>query len=181
VHQRFRNQDLLSLLRKSNPGVAFTTDLSEAGFALLFISPADKRDRKSPVLFDLEVHEKTGIDVGRLVEIERKIPTVLSVNLEMPWVLGSIEPDAGAIVAGFSTRPDAIFDVVRGVFHSTGKLPLTLPHTLDVVEKTETTGPAKSNGSSASDVPGFARPAVDQYIYVDSKGSSYRTGFGMTY
>jgi beta-glucosidase len=176
-----KTEDLLASLRKSNPGVNFTTDLSEAGFALLFINAADKRDRKSPVIFDLEIHPQTSVSVTRVQTIESKVPTIISVNMEMPWLLGSIEPKAAAVLAGFSTRPDAIFDVVRGAFHPVGKLPFTLPRNIQVVEKAETTGPAKSNGATASDVPGFVRPAGDDYVYVDAKGASYRTGFGMNY
>ena len=176
-----KTADVLQLLRKNSPGVTFTTDLSEAGLALLFINAADKRDRKSPVVFDLEIHEQTGVNITRVHEVESKVPTILSINMEMPWLLGSIEPKAGAVVAGFSTRPDAILDVLRGTVHPVGKLPLTLPRNIEVVVKAETTGPARSNGATASDVPGFKRPATDQYVYTDTKGSAYRTGFGMTY
>jgi beta-glucosidase len=179
--QGSKTEDLLTILRKSSVGVEFTSDLSEAGFALLFISPADKRDRKSPVLFDLAIHQQTGIDVARVAEIETKVPTILAVNLEMPWLLESVEPKAGAVVGGFSSRPDAIFDVVRGVAKPHGKLPITLPRNIEVVEKAETTGPDKANGATASDVPGFARPAVDGYAYIDSAGSAYKTGFGLSF
>ena len=176
-----KTEDLLALLRKANAGVDFTTNLSEAAYGLVFLTPGDKRDRKSPVLFDLELHQQTGIDVARVSEIERKVPTVLVVNLEMPWLLGSIEPDAKAILAGFSTRPDAIMDIARGAAEPRGKLPITLPRNLEVVERAETTGPAKTNGATASDVPGSARPASDRYVYVDAKGAAYRTGFGLTF
>ena len=176
-----KSEDLVALLRKGHSDVEFTTDLAQAGFALLFVNAADKRDRKSPVLFDLEIHQQTGVDVTRIAEIEARLPTVLSVNLEMPWLLDSVEPRARAILAGFSTRPDAVFDVVRGAFRPLGKLPLTLPRNMEVIRKAEMSGPTKANGATASDVPGFARPAADHYVYVDTKGSAYRTGFGMTY
>jgi beta-glucosidase len=110
-----------------------------------------------------------------------KVATVVSVNLEMPWLLGNIEPNSTAIVAGFSTRPDAVMDVLRGRFHPTGSLPITLPRNLDVVVAAETTGPKHDNNATGSDVPGFARPAADNYVYKDSDGSAYSTGFGLRY
>ena len=179
--QGAKTADVLALLRQKSAGVEFTTSLEGADFAMLFVTPADKRDRRSPVLFDLEVHPPTGIDTAHVAQIEGRLPTVVAVNLEMPWLLGAIEPQAGALVAGFSTRPDAIFDVARGVAQPRGTLPLTVPRNLEAVQKAETTGPTKSNGATASDVPGFLRPARDRYAYVDAAGAEYKTGFGLRY
>ena len=90
-----------------------------------------------------------------------------------------MEPGAKAILGGFSTRADAVLDVVRGRFSPVGTLPVTLPRSIEVVIAAETTGPNHKNAATASDVPGFARPEADHYVYQDSASSSYRTGFGL--
>jgi beta-glucosidase len=173
--------ELMATLQKSDPAIRFTRNLDEANLALVFVNPNDKRDRRKQSFFDLELHEETGVDIGRLKMIESKVPTVVSVNLEMPWLLGNIEPNAKAIVAAFSTRPDAVLDVLRGRFRPTSSLPITLPRNIDVVVAAETTGPKHDNSATGSDVPGFARPAADNYVYKDSDGSTYITGFGLHY
>lgn len=155
--------------------------MDEATLALVFVSANDTRDRRKEIVYDLELHEATGVDTARLKKIESKVPTVVSVNLEMPWLLGNTEPNAKAIVAGFSTRADAVLDVVRGRFHPVGSLPITLPRNIAVVVAAESTGPEHANAATASDVPGFARNTTDRYVYKDEDGSMYSTDFGLHY
>ena len=39
---------------------------------------------------------------------------VIGLNVILPWLLGNIEPLADALVAGFDTRTEALFDVIVG-------------------------------------------------------------------
>jgi len=180
---------VIQTLEARDPQIKFTTDLKGAAFALVFVDPEDKavniadilNGNKTPTYFDLTVGKSTGVDLDRLKTIETAVPTIVAFNLEMPWLIGTVEPGAKALVAGFSTRADAMLDVIRGRFQPQGRLPFTLPRNEAVVVAAETNGPKAVNGVTSSDVPGFARPASDNYVYKDATGAAYRTGFGLGY
>lgn len=61
----------------------------------------------------------------------------------------------------------AVTDVIRGDYDPTGKLPITVSADKEAVE------------NNASDVPGYAKDPG--YAYVDSVGSTYEYGFGLSY
>jgi beta-glucosidase len=176
-----RTDQALELLRRRDPGLQFTRDLKEAGLAIVFLSPANGPERRSPTIFDLQLHPETQVDIKRLAEIEAAVPTIVSINLEMPWLLGNVEPGTATLLAGFSTRADATLDVIRGRAHPSGRLPITLPRSEAAIVAAETNGPGKVNGVVSSDVPGWARPAKDNYVYTDATGAAYVTGFGLSY
>ena len=49
-------------------------------------------------------------------------PTILALNFTNPWVINEIDKgNAKTIIATFGTTPDAILDVVTGIFKPTGK------------------------------------------------------------
>ena len=155
-------------LAAAHPDIAFTTDYQQADVAVLFCNPYTGDYFEFTGLNDLEVHEDTNVDLTKIREIRSAVSRlVIGVNVKMPWLLGNVEPLADAMVAGFDTRTEALFDVIVGNVGPSGRLPLTFPLDDDAIAVDE-------NGICASpnDVPGYDKEAYMDgrpYVYVDSR------------
>ena len=105
---------------------------------------------------------------------------VISVNVTLPWILGSVEPLADALIAGYDTFYNAQFEVIAGNSEPVGVLPLTLPASDQVIA-------VYQNGDcvSRNDVPGYDKdkymPEGLSYAYKDSDGNIYKLGHGLRY
>ena len=167
-------------LAAEHPRIRFTTDFSGADVAVLFLNPFTGDYFRSTGLLDLEVHEATNVNLAKIIEIRAAVPqVVIGLNVILPWLLGNVEPLADALVAGFDTRTEALFDVIVGDVAPTGRLPLTFPVDSDAIAVEE-------NGICASpnDVPGYDKEAYMDgraYVYVDADGNRYRLGHGLSY
>jgi beta-glucosidase len=167
-------------LAAEHPGIRFTTDFSGADVAVLFLNPFTGDYFRSTGLLDLEVHEATNVNLAKIIEIRAAVPqVVIGLNVILPWLLGNVEPLADALVAGFDTRTEALFDVIVGDVAPTGRLPLTFPVDGDAVAVDE-------NGTCASpnDVPGYDKEAYMNgraYVYVDADSNHYQLGHGLSY
>ena len=167
-------------LAAEHPRIRFTTDFSGADVAVLFLNPFTGDYFRSTGLLDLEVHEATNVNLAKIIEIRAAVPqVVIGLNVILPWLLGNVEPLADALVAGFDTRTEALFDVIVGDVAPTGRLPLNFPVDSDAIAVDE-------NGICASpnDVPGYDKEAYMDgraYVYVDADGNRYRLGHGLSY
>jgi len=109
---------------------------------------------------------------------------IINVNFTLAWMLGNIEPYADALTAGFDTYPQAVLDVIRGLYPPTGKLPFTLPRGDEVLAVN-----ADGVCISPNDVPGYDKdkymPAElkdengKAYAYRDGHGNYYELDFGL--
>lgn len=105
---------------------------------------------------------------------------VISVNVTLPWILGSVEPLADALIAGYDTFYNAQFEVIAGNSNPVGVLPLTLPASEQVIA-------VYQNGDciSRNDVPGYDKdkymPKGLSYAYKDNDGNVYKLGHGLRY
>ena len=111
---------------------------------------------------------------------------IMNVNFTLAWMLGNVEPYADALTAGYDTYPQAVLDVIRGLYNPTGKLPFTLPRGDEVLA-------VNANGVcvSPNDVPGYDKdkymPAEMKdengkaYAYRDGHGNYYELNFGLTW
>lgn len=163
-----RTTALKELIAKEDPSVTIVNTLEEANAALVMLRPTafeNKIDIHTPV--DIKLGTNTGINVNRVIEIEKKVPTTLVINLNNPWVMDEVEPHAAAVVATYSVSGEALLDVLRGRFNPTGKLPITIPANQEAVDK------------NASDVPGYAEKF--DYTYTNEVGDDYTFGFGLSY
>ncbi|AKK10225.1 beta-glucosidase-like glycosyl hydrolase [Corynebacterium uterequi] len=107
-----------------------------------------------------------GVDVDRVVEIEKAVPTVLALNVTNPWLLAELEPHAAALVATFEISPDQLLRSLAGVDGGPkGKLPFAFPRSAEVFE------------NSGRDVPGAF--CGEDYPYVDRDGVAYGFGHGL--
>lgn len=99
-----------------------------------------------------EAIEESGIDV----------PIITVLKARGPIVVDDFEQLSDAIVVGFDVSQAALIEVALGLFDSTGRLPMTFPANMEVVE------------ASFEDVSG------DTAAYQDAAGHEYAFGFGLT-
>jgi beta-glucosidase len=137
---------------------------SEADIALVWVMPTVFESEEGA---SIELNDQTGIDVAKIRSIESAVPTALILNLNNPWIINEIEPDAAAVLAVFGIKGEALLDVLNGTFNPTGKLPLTIPKDKEAVE------------NNASDVPGYDENF--DYVYKNAEGNDYVFGFGISY
>lgn len=109
---------------------------------------------------------------------------IINVNFTLAWMLGNIEPYADALTAGFNTYPQAVLDIIRGLYPPTGKLPFTLPRGDEVLAVN-----ADGVCISPNDVPGYDKDKYmpdemkdengKAYAYRDGHGNYYELDFGL--
>jgi beta-glucosidase len=156
----------LKALLAKDASVQIVDSLEQADVALLWLRPSVNQ-RAEHDYADIVLGPLTGIDVAKVKRIEAAKPTVLAINMTVPWVINDVEPGAAAVVATFDVKAQALLDVIRGRFRPAGKLPLTIPADQVAVEK------------NAPDVPGYAESF--DYAYTSRANDKYIFGFGLTY
>ena len=147
----------------------------------------DVDDQCRPVETTHEETTLTGMDRIRYISDtvranEGKV--IINVNFTLAWMLGNIEPYADALTAGFNTYPQAVLDVMRGLYPPTGKLPFTLPRGDEVLAVN-----ADGVCISPNDVPGYDKDKYmpdelkdengKAYAYRDGHGNYYELDFGL--
>lgn len=171
-------ESLRAQLAEAHPELTFTTDPAFAELAVLFVNPSTGDYVESTGLYDLSIHEATTVDLARIERIRGQVGTVVvALNVALSWIPASIEPLADALVAGFDTRRDVVFDAICGAFTPSGHLPLTLPASEAAVAVDE-----DGICASPNDVPGYAKEQhMDgvPYVYADAAGNRYVSGFGL--
>ena len=187
-------------------------DYNEADVAVLFVNPSSGdyftatagyleldicEGKEVPNVDDFcrpmkETHlETTLTGVHKLAEIAAAVhakggKVISNINFPLAWLVGNVERNVDALLAGFETYPAATLDVIFGRYNPTGKLPITLPKGDEVLAVNE-------NGVciSPNDVPGYDK---DQYMpddlkdengkayaYRDANGNYYELNFGLSY
>lgn len=199
-------------LKKMILGATMTDDEKEADYAILMISPSSG-DYFSAVPGYLELDicedkevccvsedgkpaaetykETTLAGAGRIKEIASAVhakggKVISNINFTLPWLVGNVEVQSDALLAGFDTYPGAVLDVIFGRFAPVGRLPVTLPRGEEVLAVN-----AEGICVSPNDVPGYDK---DQYMpeemkdengkayaYRDSTGNYYELNFGLSY
>ena len=135
-------------------------------------------------------HEETTLaGVERIQDISETVrandgKVIINVNFTLAWMLGNIEPYADALTAGFDTYPQAVLDVIRGLYAPIGKLPFTLPRGDEVLAVN-----ADGVCISPNDIPGYDKDKYmpdelkdengKAYAYRDGHGNYYELGFGL--
>ena len=98
--------------------------MEEATHAFVWVKPKQNFMKRKPTL---TIGPDTGItNVNRIVEIQKKVPTITAINMRSPWLINEIEPNAAAVIATFGVKTEAFVDVIRGRFNPAGKLPFTI-------------------------------------------------------
>jgi beta-glucosidase len=158
-------QQLKEKIRKYDAGITITERLEDATHAFVWVKPKQNLLKRKPTL---TIGPDTGIDnVNRIMEIQKKVPTITAINMRSPWLINEIEPNAAAVIATFGVKTEAVVDVIRGKFNPTGKLPFTLPANQKAVD------------NEIGDIPGFLE--VPSYVYRAKNGDEYGYKFGLSY
>ena len=131
--------DGLSADALSARGFEVVSDPAEADFAIFrFSTPSEKlhpfhffgsRQNEGRVSFrpDDEKYQQ-------ILAVSQQVPTILSIFLERPMILGELNNTAAAILANFGSSDDAVIDVLTGSVSPAGTLPLELPSSDQAVE-----------------------------------------------
>lgn len=144
----------------------------DADVALVWVRPEISLFEDDQEGAELSVDPRAnGVDVDQVLEIEKLVPTILVVNMTNPWLLGEIEPAAGAVVATYGITAENLLWSLHGDGGGPqGKLPLTVPVSQKVVE------------DAPRDVPGkILQEESGNYAYRDREGQAYAYGHGLTY
>ena len=166
---------LRAALAAAHPDIRFTTDYHHADVAVLFVNPSTGDYFHATGLMDLDIHEATNIALAKIIAIRAAVSdVVIGLNVKQPWLLGNVEPLADALVAGFDTRTETLFDAIVGTFAPTGRLPLTFP-----VHNAAIAVDEQGLCASPNDVPGYDKERFmggRPYVYTDSDGNRYQLG-----
>ena len=103
-------------LAAAHPDIRFTTDYHDADVAVVFLNPS------TGDYFHVDRTAGPGHPRGHQrrprqdhATSARPCPSSSSGSTSiLPWLLGNVEPLADALVAGFDTRTEALFDVIVG-------------------------------------------------------------------
>ncbi|HEY5978930.1 MAG TPA: glycoside hydrolase family 3 N-terminal domain-containing protein [Microlunatus sp.] len=166
-------------LATQHPALRFTTDYHHADVAVLLLNPSAGDYFHATGLMDLDIHEATNVALTKITEIRAAVAeVVVGLNVKQPWLLGNVEPVADAIVAGFDTRNEVLFDAIVGTFAPTGRLPLTFP-----IDNAAIAVDEQGLCASPNDVPGYDKERYMDgrpYVYTDTDGNRYQLGHGLT-
>lgn len=207
-----KETERLKALLGERYGISFAESPAEADTAVFFLTPnsgayfsATKGFLEIDICEDKTVptvdengcpteqtqQETTLKQLGSFREAAEKVrarggKVVVSVNVTLPWMLGNVEPLADALVLGFDTFREAIFDVMAGSVKPVGRMPVTLPKSDAVIEVNK-----EGRCVSPNDVPGYDKDLYmperlkdengKAYAYRDSEGNYYELNFGLTY
>ena len=169
-------------VREDHPDWTFVDDYHDADMALLLLKPTSgSYFAATEGYLELNLCKETGIDVEHIRAIREAVSqVVVHVNLNLPYLLGNVEPLADAVTVGFDTFSKAAIDVISGAAEPVGRLPITLPGSDAAIA-------VDDNGICASpnDVPGYDKAKYMKdgltYAYKDADGGEYLYGFGLTY
>ncbi len=156
---------LKQIIRNYDKKIIITDRLEEATHAFVWVKPKQNFIKRKPTL---TIGPETEINnVSRIIEIQKKVPTITAINFRSPWLINEIEPNAAAVIATFGVKTEALVDVIRGRFNPTGKLPFTIPANQKAVD------------NDIGDMPGFRE--APSYVYRAKNGDAYGYNFGHSY
>lgn len=173
-------------LRTMLPQINQVYNPKDADYALLMLYPVSNATEGC---LELDICDTTLTGLERVKYISETVhanegKVIMNVNFTLPWIVRGIEPYADALTASFNTYPQAVLDVIRGLYSPTGKLPFTLPRGKEVLA-------VKEDGKcvSRNDVPGYNKDKYmpdemkdengKAYAYRDGHGNYYELNFGL--
>lgn len=131
----------------NNWDIEFVENVDDADVVLLWLIPNNGglfRSTGAPIDIQLS---KNNINVEYVNELKKKVPTIVAISFNSPWVIKEIDDkNTQTIIATFGTTLDALLDVATGRFNPMGKMPITIPISKEAVENNQ------------SDIPGYAEP-----------------------
>ncbi len=193
-------------IQSDDSAITLTDNYEEADYAILMIDPTSGEYFNATAgLLELSICEDKDVAdcVDGIPSLDafhkettlagaNRIPTIAeavhanggkvisNINFKLAWLVGNIETNSDALLGGFDTYTSATLDVIRGRYNPTGKMPITLPASEEVIA-------VDQNGEciSPNDVPGYDKdqylPEGMTYAYTDAAGNAYKLGYGLSY
>ncbi|MGB8984536.1 MAG: glycoside hydrolase family 3 N-terminal domain-containing protein [Anaerolineales bacterium] len=111
-------------------------DIAQADVAILRLNaPYEKRKGLAEGWFHAGELDFKEPEKGRILDILKRVPTVVDIYLERPAVIPEIAAQSAALLANFGASDEAVLDVVFGKFAPQGKLPFELPSSMEAVRR----------------------------------------------
>ena len=105
-----------------------------ADLALLRLrAPYEQRSGFLQGIFHAGDLDLKGEEKERILDVLRRVPTIVDVFLERPAVIPELAERSAALLGSFGAGDEAVLDVVFGRFAPTGRLPFELPSSMDAV------------------------------------------------
>ncbi len=105
-----------------------------ADLALLRLrAPYEQRSGFLQGIFHAGDLDFKGEEKERILDVLRRVPTIVDVFLERPAVIPELAEQSAALLGSFGAGDEAVLDVVFGRFAPTGRLPFELPSSMDAV------------------------------------------------
>lgn len=119
-----------------------TDNLEEADVAFLRVkAPFEKRVGAFEQFFHAGRLEFSAEELQGILDVCRRVPTVVDIYLDRPAVIPEILGEAAAVVANYGASDKALLDVLFGRRSPRGKLPFDLPASTAAVEASRTDVP----------------------------------------
>lgn len=165
-------------LATAHPDIDFTTDHRMADVAVVFANPFTGDYFRAEGLLDLTIDEHSHVNLAKIRRIRESVDTlVIGLNAVMAWLPGTLEPLADAMLIGFDTHTEVVFDAIVGGFTPTGRLPLSFP-----IDQAAIAVDDAGRCASPNDVPGYDKEKYMDgrpYVYVDAAGHRWVRGYGL--
>jgi beta-glucosidase len=105
-----------------------------AELALLRVhAPFERRPGFLQGIFHAGDLDFKGEEKERILDLLRRVPTIVDIFLDRPAVIPEIAAEGAALIANFGASDEAVLDVVFGRFHPSGRLPFELPASMESV------------------------------------------------
>jgi beta-glucosidase len=105
-----------------------------ADLALLRLSaPYERRSGFLQGIFHAGDLDFKGEEKERILDLLRRVPTVVDIFLDRPAVIPEIAAESAALLANFGASDRVVLDVVFGRDEPTGRLPFELPSSMEAV------------------------------------------------
>jgi beta-glucosidase len=110
------------------------SDIAQADIAILRLNaPYEKRKGLAEGWFHAGELDFKEPEKGRILNILKRIPTIVDIYLERPAVIPEIAEQSAALLADFGASDEAVLDIIFGAFEPQGKLPFELPSSMEAV------------------------------------------------
>ncbi|MEM9649844.1 MAG: glycoside hydrolase family 3 N-terminal domain-containing protein [Bacteroidota bacterium] len=151
-----KNMDSLTVSKYAE----VVTSSEEADFAIIRLNtpwyPVDTKNFIAASFHHGDLDFK-GAEKQDILNLLKKVPTVVDIYLDRPAVIPEVTKSAAAVIADFGASDTAVCEVLFGNAQPHGKLPFELPYSMETVR------------SQKADVP------------YDSQNPLFRFGFGLKY
>ena len=99
-------QKLKESIRNYDSEITISDSLENATHAFVWVKPKQDIMKRKPTL---KIGSDTGINnINRIIEIQKKVPTITAINMRIPWLINEIEPNAAAVSWNFWGKDGSI-------------------------------------------------------------------------